>query len=73
MQIPEKLTEIFGSSPGKMIGAIVGFLLGVLVLTFGVLKILVVVIFILLGIIVGKMIDDRSSVVESIMNIFRRR
>jgi uncharacterized membrane protein len=50
-----------------------GLVIGILVLAFGFLKVLVVIIFIILGIIIGKMVDDRSSIVEGIMTIFRRR
>ena len=73
MGFPEKLADLFSESPGKTVGALAGLILGILVLIFGVLKILVIIIFILLGIVIGKMVDDRNSVVDGIMNIFRRR
>jgi len=73
MELPGRLSELFSESPGMMVGALTGLVLGILVLVFGILKILVVAIFIILGVIIGKMVDDRSSVIEGILSIFRRR
>jgi len=72
MSFTRYLFEYVNENPGKSVGAISGFLLGILILTFGVLKTIVVILFIILGIIIGKMADDRISIVDEIRRIFRR-
>lgn len=67
------MIEFANDNPGKTVGAVAGFILGILILTFGVLKTFVVLLFIILGIIIGKMADDRISLVDEIRRIFRRR
>jgi len=73
MELHEKIRELIAENPGKALGALVGFIFGILVLVFGILKVFVITVFIIIGILVGKMVDDKSSVIENIMNIFRRK
>lgn len=73
MELPRLIADLFNENPGKTAGAAVGFILGILILIFGFLKILVIIIFMLLGIIIGKMVDDRASVIDAITGFFRRR
>lgn len=73
MEFSRLISDLFSENPGKTVGAITGFILGILILVFGFLKILVIIIFMLLGIIVGKMVDDRASVIDAITGFFRRR
>ena len=73
MEFHEKITSFVSENPGKSLGALIGFVLGILVLVFGVLKVFVIGFFIIIGILAGKMIDDKSSVMDRIMNIFKRR
>ena len=73
MELHEKIKEFITENPGKALGALVGFIFGILVLVFGILKVFVITVFIIIGILVGKMVDDKSSVIENIMNIFRRK
>lgn len=72
MSLSRYLLEFVNDNPGKSVGAVAGFLLGILILTFGVLKTIVVILFIVLGIIIGKMVDDRISIFDEIRRIFRR-
>lgn len=73
MSFSRYILEIASENPGKTVGAITGFILGILILTFGVLKTFVVILFIVLGFIIGKMLDDRISLIDEIRRIFRRR
>lgn len=72
MSLSRYLLEFVNDNPGKSVGAVSGFLLGILILTFGILKTLVVILFVILGIIIGKMADDRISIFDEIRRIFRR-
>ncbi|HOP28999.1 MAG TPA: DUF2273 domain-containing protein [Spirochaetota bacterium] len=72
MSLSRYLLEFVNDNPGKSVGAIAGFLLGILILAFGVLKTIVVILFVVLGIIIGKMADDRISIIDEIRKIFRR-
>ncbi len=73
MEFSRFLADMFNNNPGKTVGAIAGLILGILILVFGFLQVLVIIIFILLGIIVGKMIDDKASIIDAITGFFRRR
>jgi uncharacterized membrane protein len=66
------MLDFVNDNPGKSVGAVAGFLLGIFILTFGVLKTIVVILFVFLGIIIGKMADDRISIIDEIRRIFRR-
>ncbi len=72
MSLSRYLLEFVNDNPGKSVGAVAGFLLGILILTFGILKTIVVILFVILGIIIGKMADDRISIFDEIRRIFRR-
>ena len=69
----KSLLEFIEENPGKSLGALIGLVFGILVLVFGVFKVFGIALFVIAGVLVGKMIDDRSDVIERIMNIFRRR
>ena len=73
MDFYEDIKRFISENPGKFLGALLGFVLGILVIVFGVLKVFVIGFFIIVGVVVGKLIDDKSSVIERIMNIFKRR
>ena len=56
---------------GLAAGAFAGFLFGVLLFTIGVLKTILILIFVLIGYIIGKSRDDNLSIVEEINELFR--
>jgi len=66
------ISDWINSNPGKAAGAFLGFFLGVLILSFGPVKTLLVIIFVLIGFIIGKLRDDKISVVEQFKNLFKR-
>jgi uncharacterized membrane protein len=62
-----------GGNPGKAAGALIGFLFGILLFTIGVVKTLLIVIFITVGFLIGKSRDDDTSIMDTISGIFKRR
>ncbi|HPS58100.1 MAG TPA: DUF2273 domain-containing protein [Spirochaetota bacterium] len=73
MSLTRYISDFVNENPGKSVGAFSGLILGVLILTFGFWRTVVIILFIILGFIIGKMIDDGDSGIEAIKNIFRRR
>jgi len=61
--------QLAKENPGKTIGALAGALLGISVLTIGVLKTIFVAIFIALGLVVGNLVDSNFD----IKNLFHSR
>lgn len=73
MSLTRYISDFVNENPGKSVGAVSGLILGVLILAFGFWRTVVIILFIILGFIIGKMIDDGDSGIEAIKNIFRRR
>jgi uncharacterized membrane protein len=73
MSLSRYISDFVNENPGKSVGAVSGLILGVLILAFGFWKTVVILLFIILGFIIGKMIDDGDSGIEAIKNIFRRK
>ena len=73
MSISRYISEWVNYNPGKAAGAFGGFVLGILILVFGIAKTLLIILFVILGIIIGKMADDRVSVFDEFRNIFRKK
>ncbi len=57
---------------GKAVGAFLGFLFGVLIFTVGIIKTLLIVLFVLIGFLIGKSRDDDVSIIDEITGLFRR-
>lgn len=66
------IAEWINANPGRAIGGFVGFLVGIFFLTIGVLKTLLVVIFISVGYFIGKSRDEKRSIIDNIRSIFKR-
>ncbi len=73
MSLTRYISDFVNENPGKSVGAVSGLILGVLILAFGFWRTVVILLFIILGFIIGKMIDDGDSGIEAIKNIFRRK
>ncbi len=56
--------------PGKLIGVASGFILGLLVVTLGFWKALVLILFILLGLFLGKRHDDHKQLFDWMNRFF---
>ncbi len=72
MNLFDFIKNWINENPGKSAGAFIGFVLGIFILTIGLLKILLIIIFILIGIIIGKMSDDDVPIIARIKGLFNR-
>ena len=50
----------------------IGFLLAMFLLTLGLIKTIIIILFILVGFIVGKSRDENVSIVDQVRDIFKR-
>lgn len=73
MNLTRYISDLINENPGKTVGAISGLILGILILTFGFWKTVVIILFVALGIVIGKMFDDGDSLIDAVKNIFRRK
>ncbi len=60
-------------NPGKTLGALSGFILGVLLFTFGILKTLVIILLVALGFFLGKARDDNIPVIDQVTALFTKK
>lgn len=60
-------------NPGKAAGAFIGFLIGVLVMTLGFWETFFIGVLVAIGIIIGKMKDDKIPVIDSLRDLLRRK
>lgn len=58
------LEEIWQRHSGKILGMSLGFVFGILVLTFGFFRSLFVVVCVMAGYVVGKRIDQKEDIME---------
>ncbi len=58
------LEEIWQHHSGKIVGVAIGFILGVLVITFGFFQTLFVLLCVIAGYIVGKRIDEKEDIMD---------
>lgn len=59
-------------NPGKALGAMAGFMLGILLFTFGILKTLVIILLVSAGFLLGKARDENVSIVDELTGIFKK-
>jgi len=62
----DKLMDFFITNQGKIIGALIGFLAGLLFLTLGLFKTLVLSICIAVGYYLGKKVDNKEDIIQLI-------
>ena len=73
MAIINFIGEWINKNPGKATGAFLGFFLGIILFTFGFLKTIIIVLLILIGYFIGKSRDEHISLINQILNIFRKK
>ncbi len=67
------ILDWINSNPGKAAGAFLGFVIGLLIISFGTIKTILVIILVLIGVIVGKLRDDEVPVIDQVKGLFKRR
>ena len=67
------IKDWINANPGKAAGALIGFVFGILILTLGIGKTLLIILFVIIGLVVGKMKDEKISFLDEIKSIFRRK
>lgn len=72
MDFFEQIAAWTRENPGKTVGAVTGFIAGILIFTLGLLKTIIVAVLVLIGFFIGKSRDDNVSVVDQITGFFRR-
>ncbi|MBN1498207.1 MAG: DUF2273 domain-containing protein [Spirochaetes bacterium] len=72
MDFFEQIAEWTKANPGKTVGALIGFVTGILIFTIGPLKTIIVAFLVVIGFIIGKSRDDNVSIVDQITGFFRR-
>ncbi|MGL4370431.1 MAG: DUF2273 domain-containing protein [Spirochaetota bacterium] len=73
MTFLQKAAEWVNANPGKTVGASSGFILGILILTVGFWKTLIVLILILVGFVIGKLKDDNVPIADQIAGLFKKK
>ena len=76
LKLGEKLSYFFfwalDHHPGKFIGTLSGFLLGLLIVTLGFWRALVLFLFVALGFLLGKRQDDHKNIATWVERIFNK-
>jgi uncharacterized membrane protein len=62
MKIMEYIQGLMQNHPGKSLGALIGFVAGILFLTLGIKRTILIILFVLLGILIGNLIDSRVRI-----------
>ncbi len=73
MTFTDSLIQWINRNPGKTVGALAGLLFGIFILTIGIPRTIIVILFVLIGLLIGKLRDDRISVIEEIKGLFSRK
>ena len=69
----QKAEAWISANPWKTVGMAAGLLMGILILTIGFWKILLVGILVAVGFIFGKLCDDKVSLIDQISELFRKK
>lgn len=67
------ISDWINGNPGKALGTLLGFLFGILIFTIGPVKTLLILLFIIIGYIIGKSRDEDRSVLDVVAGLFRKR
>ena len=67
------ISDWINDNPGKAVGAFLGFLFGIFILTLGFLKTFIIILLVIVGLLIGKLKDDNLSIGELFSNPFKRR
>jgi len=71
-KISRSLVQALDTHPGKLIGTSIGLVLGLLMVTLGFWRTLVLALFVILGFVVGKQQDDNKSITTWLDRIYKK-
>lgn len=75
-KIGEKISNFLiwamDNHPGKLIGTAIGFLLGLLMVTLGFWRTMIVALFVVLGFVLGKRQDDHQDIITWLERNFNK-
>ena len=69
----EKCKKYVVDHPGAIIGGFLGLLFAILLFTFGLFKMLVVALVVLVGVAVGQIFDGKATILAKIRSLFTDR
>ena len=69
----EKCKKYVVDHPGAIIGGFLGLLFAVFLFTFGLFKMLVVALFVLVGVAIGQIFDGKATILAKIRSLFTDR
>jgi uncharacterized membrane protein len=72
MDFLNKIFQWIEENPGKTAGALAGFVLGILILCFGLVKTIFIILLVVIGFAIGKLRDENISVSDQIKRLIRR-
>lgn len=69
----EKCKKYVVDHPGAIIGGFLGLLFAIFLFTFGLFKMLVVALFVLVGVAIGQIFDGKATILSKIRSLFTDR
>lgn len=69
----EKCKKYVVDHPGAIIGGFLGLLFAILLFTFGLFKMLIVALFVLIGVAIGQIFDGKATILAKIRSLFTDR
>ena len=69
----EKCKKYVVDHPGAIIGGFLGLLFAIFLFTFGLFKMLVVALFVLVGVAIGQIFDGKATILAKIRSLFTDR
>ncbi len=73
MNIFKFIGDWINENPGRAVGVICGFIFSLLIFTIGILKTLLIILFMLAGYLIGKSRDEDVSIIDAIAGLFRKK
>ena len=73
MKFLDYIKDWINNNPGMASGGLIGFFIALFILIFGPIETLLLILFILIGLIIGKFSDDKISIPNQFRQIFKRK
>ena len=69
-KMQEQCKKYVVGHPGAIIGGFLGLLFAILLFTFGLFKMLIVALFVLIGVAIGQIFDGKATILAKIRSLF---